>query len=126
MKPKAFTLFEMLLAMAMFVMAVGGLALAMDRIFSANVTMRRDGEVRQQLESWLDQAMVTPIQTLVEGSESEPDAMGATYKVTAEPAEIRNMEDQELGGLWWVTVRAEWTEGNEKQEWQEKFLRYQP
>jgi hypothetical protein len=25
-----------------------------------------------------------------------------------------------------VTVRAEWTEGKEKQEWEEKFLRYQP
>jgi hypothetical protein len=39
---------------------------------------------------------------------------------------VRNKDDEELGGLWWITVRAEWTEGREKQSWEEKFLRYQP
>ena len=112
--------------MFMFVVAVGGLAMAMDKIFSANVVMRRDGEVRQQIESLLDEAMVTPIPMLEEGREFGPDLMGAKYTVRAEPAEVRNMDDEELSGLWWVTVRAEWTEGRQEQSWEEKFLRYQP
>jgi Tfp pilus assembly protein PilV len=125
-KTAGFTLLEMLTAMFMFVVAVGGLSMAMDKIFSANVVMRRDGEVRQQLESLLDEAMLTPIPTLEEGQESGPDAMGAKFFVRAEAAEMRNMDEEELTGLWWVTVRAEWTEGRQKQEWEEKFLRYQP
>jgi type II secretory pathway component PulJ len=126
MKSAGFTLIEVLTAMFMFVMAVGGLALALDRIFEANVIIRRDTEIRQQLESLLDEAMVLPIETMVEGRETEPDAMGALYFLTAEPAEIFNRDEEQLGGLWWITARAEWTEGREKQEWSEKFLRYQP
>ena len=126
MKKAGFTLLEMLTAMFMFVLAVGGLAMAMDKIFAANVMMRRDGEVRQQLESLLDESMVMPIADLEQGREVGPDAMGATFVVRAEPAELFNMDEQELTGLWWITVRAEWTEGREDQSWEEKFLRYQP
>ena len=67
MKNAGFTLLEILTAMFMFVMAVGGLALAMDKIFGANVMIRRDAEVRQQLESLLDEAMVLPMEILEEG-----------------------------------------------------------
>jgi type II secretory pathway component PulJ len=125
-KKAGFTLLEMLTAMFMFVLAIGGLAMAMDKIFAANVIMRRDGEVRQQLESLLDEAMVLPIETLEEGREVGPDAMGAKFLVTAEPAEVLNEDNEALNGLWWITVRAEWTEGRQDQEWEEKFLRYQP
>lgn len=126
MKNAGFTLLEMLTAMFMFVLAIGGLAMAMDKIFSANVIMRRDGEIRQQLESLLDEAMVLPMATLQEGREIGPDPMGAKFFVVAEPAEVLNKDNEELAGLWWVTVRAEWTEGREEQKWEEKFLRYQP
>ena len=126
MKKAGFTLLEMLTAMFMFVLAVGGLAMAMDKIFAANVMMRRDGEVRQQLESLLDESMVIPIADLEQGREVGPDAMGAKFFVRAERAELFNMDDEELTGLWWITVRAEWTEGREDQSWEERFLRYQP
>ncbi|MGA0848371.1 MAG: PulJ/GspJ family protein [Chthoniobacterales bacterium] len=126
MKKAGFTLLEMLTAMFMFVLAIGGLAMAMDKIFAANVIMRRDGEVRQQLESLLDEAMVLPIETLEEGREVGPDAMGAKFLVRAEPAEVLNKDNEALNGLWWITVRAEWTEGRQDQVWEEKFLRYQP
>jgi type II secretory pathway component PulJ len=125
-KKAGFTLLEMLTAMFMFVLAIGGLAMAMDKIFAANVIMRRDGEVRQQLESLLDEAMVLPIETLEEGREVGPDAMGAKFLVRAEPAEVLNKDNEALNGLWWITVRSEWTEGRQDQVWEEKFLRYQP
>lgn len=126
MKRAGFTLLELLTAMFMFVLAVGGLAMAMDKIFAANVIMRRDGEIRQQLESLLDEAMVLPMETLQEGRETGPDPMGAKFFVGAEPAEVLDRNNEELAGLWWITVRAEWTEGREEQKWEEKFLRYQP
>lgn len=126
MNRHAFTLLEMLVALAMFTMAVGGLAIALDRIFGANILIRRDAGVRQQIESLVDEAMALPVELLEQGRETEPDALGAKYSVRAERAELRNGRDEELPGLWWVTVRAEWTEGREKQEWEEKFLRYQP
>jgi hypothetical protein len=40
--------------------------------------------------------------------------------------EFRNMDNEELAGLWRVTVRASWREQGEKQEWTETFLRYEP
>lgn len=126
MKTGAFTLLEVLIALAMFVLAVGGLSVAMDRIFSANIVLRRDTEVRQQIESIIDEAMTLPIETLEQGLETEPDAMGAKYFTRAELAELANARDEPLERLWWITVRAEWMEGREKQEWEEKFLRYQP
>jgi type II secretory pathway pseudopilin PulG len=125
-KTRAFTLLEVLIALAMFVLAVGGLSVAMDRIFSANIMLRRDTEVRQQIESIIDEAMTLPIETLEQGRETEPDAMGAKYFTRAEVAEMANAKDEPLERLWWITVRAEWMEGREKQEWEEKFLRYQP
>ena len=126
MKTRGFTLLEVLIALAMFVLAVGGLSVAMDRIFSANIMLRRDTEVRQQIESIIDEAMTLPIETLEQGRETEPDAMGAKYFTRAELAELVNAKDEPLERLWWVTVRAEWMEGREKQQWEEKFLRYQP
>ena len=111
MKKAGFTLIELLTAMFMFVVAVGGLAMAMDKIFAATVMMRRDAEVRQQLESLLDESMVMPVADLEQGREVGPDAMGAKFFVRAEPAELLNMDNEELTGLWWVTVRAEWTAG---------------
>jgi len=125
-KTRGFTLLEVLIALAMFVLAVGGLSVAMDRIFSANIVLRRDTEVRQQIESIIDEAMTLPIETLEQGRETEPDAMGAKYFTRAEVAEMANAKDEPLERLWWITVRAEWMEGREKQEWEEKFLRYQP
>ncbi|MBU3664780.1 MAG: type II secretion system protein [Chthoniobacterales bacterium] len=125
-KKSGFTLFEILIALAMFSLALGGLAIALDRIVEANALLRSEAGMRQQLESLLDQAMALPIETLAEGRETGPDAMGVKYSVSAEQAEIRDKNDAVLPGLWWITVRAEWTDGNEKQEREEKFLRYQP
>ena len=126
MKTRAFTLLEVLIALAMFVLAVGGLSVAMDRIFSANIVLRRDTEVRQQIESIIDESMTLPIEILEQGKETEPDPMGAKYFTKAEPAELVNAEDEPLERMWWITVRGEWMEGREKQHWEEKFLRYQP
>jgi type II secretory pathway pseudopilin PulG len=126
-KPHGFTLLEVLIALGMFVLAVGGLALALDRAFSASIILRRDDEIRQQIESLIDQAMVLPIDRLQQGIESGPDALGAKYSSLAEPVEDLVNKDQEtLGGIWKITVRAAWEEGGQEQEWKEEFLRYQP
>lgn len=126
MKKSGFTLFEILIALAMFSLAIGGLAIALDRIIAAKGMLRDESEMRQQLESLLDQAMALPVEELANGRETGPDAKGVKYYVSAEQAEIRDKDDAMLPGLWWITVRAEWTDGGEKQERKEKFLRYQP
>lgn len=127
MRSRGFTLLEVLIALGMFVLAVGGLALALDRAFSASIILRRDDEIRQQLESLIDQAMVLPIDRLQRGIESGPDVLGTKYATSAEPVEdLVNKKQETLGGIWKVTVRAAWEEGGQEQEWKEEFLRYQP
>lgn len=127
MSARGFTLIEVLVALGMFVLAVGGLALALDRAFAASNMLRQDDEIRQQVASLVDQSMILPIDTLAEGRETGPDALGVKYATSAEPVEdLRNKNDEVLGGLWRVTVRATWEEGGEQQEWKEEFLRYQP
>jgi len=126
-KPAGFTLLEVLIALGMFVLAVGGLALALDRAFAASILLRRDDEIRQQVESLVDQSMVLSINTLQQGLESGPDALGVKYTTVAEPVEdLVNKDEQVLGGIWKITVRAVWEEGSQEQEWKEEFLRYQP
>ncbi|MEY3479475.1 MAG: hypothetical protein RIQ71_250 [Verrucomicrobiota bacterium] len=127
MKARGFTLLEVLIALGMFVLAVGGLALALDRAFSASIILRRDDEIRQQIESLIDQAMILPIDRMQQGIESEPDALGVKYSTSAEPVEDLVNKDQEtLGGIWKITVQAAWEEAGEQQKWKEEFLRYQP
>ena len=127
MKTRGFTLLEVLIALGMFMLAVTGLALALDRAFAASILLRRDDEIRQQIESLVDQAMVLPIDRLQQGVESGPDALGAKYSSVAEPVEdLVNKDEETLGGLWKITVRATWEEGSQEQEWKEEFLRYQP
>ena len=127
MRTRGFTLLEVLIALGMFMLAVGGLALALDRAFAASLVLRRDDEIRQQIESLIDQAMILPMDTLQQGLESEPDAIGVKYSTVAEPVEdLVNKDEQTLGGLWKITVRAAWEEGGEEQDWKEEFLRYQP
>lgn len=127
MRNKGFTLLEVLVALGMFVLAVGGLSMALDRAFSASNVLRRDVEVRQQVESLVDQAIAMPLDQLEQGKESGSDALGIEYFMGAERTDqFRNRNDEELGGLWKVTVRAKWEEQGEKQEWTETFLRYDP
>lgn len=127
MRSRGFTLLEVLIALGMFMLAVTGLALALDRAFSASILLRRDDEIRQQVESLVDQSMVLPIDTLQQGMESGPDALGAKYSTVAEPVEdLVNKDEETLGGIWKITVRAAWEEGSQEQEWKEEFLRYQP
>jgi len=126
-RSRGFTLLEVLIALGMFMLAVTGLALALDRAFSASILLRRDDEIRQQVESLVDQSMVLPIDTLQQGMESGPDALGAKYSTVAEPVEdLVNKDEETLGGIWKITVRAAWEEGSQEQEWKEEFLRYQP
>ncbi len=126
MKSAAFTLFEVLVALGVFVLAVGGLIAALGKTTEAAALLRDDAEIRRQMESWVDQSMTMPITMLAQGMESERDAMGAIYRLDAEPAEIHNRDNEELTGLWWITVRANWTDDGGKQEWRERFLRYEP
>ena len=49
MKRHGFTLLEVLIALGMFMLAVTGLALALDRAFSASILLRRDDEIRLQI-----------------------------------------------------------------------------
>lgn len=127
MNTRGFTLIEVLVALGMFVLAVGGLALALDRAFAASNFLRQEDEIRQQVASLVDQAMILPVDTLVEGAETGPDALGVTYRTSAEPVDdLVNLKQETLGGLWRVVVRATWEQGGDEQEWREEFLRYQP
>jgi len=126
-KTRGFTLIEVLVALGMFVLAVGGLALALDRAFAASNLLRQEDEIRQQLASLVDESMILPMDVLITGRETGPDALGIKYAVSAEPVEdLRNKDEEVLGGLWLVTVRAVWEQAGEEQEWKEQFLRYQP
>ena len=127
MNARGFTLIEVLVALGMFVLAVGGLALALDRAFAASNLLRQEDEIRQQLASLVDESMILPMDVLIAGRETGPDALGIKYAVSAEPVEdLRNKDEEVLGGLWLVTVRAVWEQAGEEQEWKEQFLRFQP
>lgn len=121
-----FTLIEVMVALFLFVFAVGGLAIALDTTFTSSLVLRRDQEVRQQISSLLDESLETPLEDLAERRKVGPDAAGATYEVWAEVADLRNREDEQLFNLYWVTVQATWSERGEIQELSARYLRYRP
>jgi type II secretion system protein I len=110
MKTKAFTLFEVLIALGVFAVAVTGLALALQSAVDAALNARSRMLARTMIESRLASAMANPP---LDGRR-EIDARtnnGIHVLETFEQAQIRDTNNAILPGMWRLTVTAEPTRG---------------
>ena len=113
--PRAFVLFEVVLATTIFAIVMLGLAAALNETLSAVVRARRESDIRLTLESLLAAAREKPLQP---GREDLKVSQGnAKYAKEVKLLELENRERQKLGNLYLLTITAKWTaEGMEEKQ----------
>jgi len=103
----AFTIFEMVLAMAVFMLAFGGLVMALDATISAGVETRSVSQMRRSMESRLAYCRVDPPPPnrprVIEADENG----GIKITESLEPYEAITMDEVALTGLWTLKMEAE-------------------
>ena len=121
MTNRAFTLFEVIIALGVFAIAVTGLALALQSAVDAALMARQRALSRVVIESRLATAMSDPPldgRREIEGRTNN----GIHVLETLEQAEIKTTNGSLLPGMWTLKVVAEWRGGKETAE----ILLYRP
>lgn len=118
------TLFEVLLALAIFAIAAVSLVAAINEIARAVIDSRMVRNVEQGIESILDEYSKAPLLDDME-KEIKPGKDGVRYRVIVKPLNnIRNQEGRILQGLFSVRVVATWEEGRQPMEMAAETFRY--
>ena len=123
MKTKAFTLFEVSIALGVFAVAVTGLALALQSAVDAALNARSRMLARTMIESRLAIAMANPPldgRREIDGSTNN----GIHVLETFEQAEIQDTSNAILPGMWRLKVTAEPVKGGIKE--MAEILVYRP
>ena len=123
MKTKAFTLFEVSIALGVFAVAVTGLALALQSAVDAALNARSRMLARTMIESRLAIAMANPPldgRREIDGSTNN----GIHVLETFEQAEIKDTSNAILPGMWRLKVTAEPVKGGIKE--MAEILVYRP
>lgn len=123
MKTKAFTLFEVLIALGVFAVAVTGLALALQSAVDAALKARSRMLARTMIESRLASAMANPPLDGRREIDSRTNN-GIHVLETFEQAEIRYTNNAILPGMWRLKVTAESSRGGIKE--MAEILVYRP
>jgi type II secretion system protein I len=114
MRIRAFTLFEVLIALGVFAVAVTGLALALQSAVDAALNARSRMLARTMIESRLAAAMANPPldgQREIDGRTNN----GIRVLETFNQAEIRDTNNAILPGMWTLKVTAEPARGGIKE-----------
>lgn len=104
-KNSGFTLFEVLIALAVFALAVTGLAIAIQSIVQTALEIRQRTFVRLELESRLAYDMVDPP---IEGDRTltAEENHGFEIKESATPEEIEDGEGHPLTGIYRLKITS--------------------
>lgn len=106
---RGFTLLESLLALAIFSLAVGAIATAINRLGTISLQARQDRAVERALESLLlEHEAVRPLAAKTVTPPPGPD--GIRYQVKTEPARLQDQQGKPLAGLWRLEATANWNE----------------
>lgn len=118
------TLFEVLLALAIFAVAAVSLVTAINQIGHAVLESRQYRNVEQGIESIIDEYSKAPVLDEVE-KQIKPGKDGVAYniKVTA-IRDAKNQQGRFLQGLFRIHVTASWLENNEKMELDAETIRF--
>jgi len=122
---RAFLLVEVMLAVAIFAVAVLALAKSVEAMLNAQIIKDEDEKVRRFMESKMMEieAGAVPLQdsTTEEIKGWMPDMK---LKTTRTPLKRKNEKGVELTGLYMVTLDLVWLSGNEKMERSLSFYIY--
>lgn len=121
---RAFTLFEVLVALAVFAMAVIGLMVALNSALSAARQIRTEARIRALLESRLATLEGGLIFETERVTESTNPRVKFTESLRRE--KVVGTGRDVLEGFWRARVVAEWEADGEQRRQEATFLRYSP
>jgi hypothetical protein len=99
-----YILFEMVLAITIFSLAVLGLARSLDQALTAANMLRRDQIIRIGMRSFLEEVRRKPL-TEMSMTYLDP-TYGVTYTSTTEPVSLRTTSGSTLSDLYNLTIKA--------------------
>ena len=118
---RGFTLFEVLIALGVFAIAVTGLAIALDSAVMAAFEARERALARIVLESRLSAAMSDPPANGHRTIEAR-DNNGVRVEETLDPFEAKTTNGTLVTGLWKLKVTADWGRPDRSKETAEILL----
>jgi signal peptidase II len=123
-KSRAFSLFEVMLAVTIFALVVMSLAQAIKSTVESSSLIQRESVTRQLLQNALNQARAGSLQPGTFPIESHDPTY--TLEKTIEPLELQNKNKQLLQGLYRISITATWKEGQQTQQSKASLIVYQP
>ena len=118
------TLFEVILALALFTSAAVALVVAINTIGQAVLEARNMRAVQQAIESIMDEYSKQP-QIVELDKELKPGADGIGFRVKITPVvKLVNQDGMALTGLFQIQVQAKWKEDNRPMHMEAETLRY--
>lgn len=118
-RDSAFTLFEVLIALAVFSFAVGGLVIALESIAQGCIEARSTALSRLQLESRLAYNMVDPP---IDGDRTIKSDSGIVTKESLVPVTLNNAQSQEITSIYRLQITTEYQKTKDSAE----ILLYRP
>jgi len=102
--PKGYALLDVVLAVAVFALAVTGYVGVMQRINETSTEYARDRFVQQRLVSLLDQTRQRPLRSMT--SETQDPLAAVTFRTYVEPWQVENGQGGALADLYLLTAEA--------------------
>lgn len=121
---RAFTLVEVLVALAVFAFAFVGIGRVLAGVVEASGRVEKSRYVRGQMENRMAQLKKGFIQPMRE--EERADERGIVYVLEIKKAEVRGEKNELLNGLYQLRVEALWKQGSVEQVDELETLYYQP
>ncbi|MEI6537851.1 MAG: hypothetical protein WCN98_21085 [Verrucomicrobiaceae bacterium] len=109
-----YVLFEVILALTIFAIAVVGLATALNNTIESSATMNLDNSVRIGLRSFIEEIRRKPLADM--SATTIDEQLGATYSSTVETINIRGGDGTVLTDLYTLHAKAAYGEGNKARE----------
>ena len=111
---RGFTLLESMLAVAIFGIGVMALGRCVENCLRAERFRREEGLAQRAIANYVAQIETDALPLTDQMSERLKGAWtGMTMNITREPLTMRNEKDQELFGLYKVTLDLSWPSGGE-------------
>ena len=123
-RKQGFTVFEVMLALAIFSLVMVSLAVALEKTMDAFVISKKESLIRQNLESHLSQVRQQPLQVGTQSLGQDND--GVDYESEVKPLELTNQRNVTLVNLYQLIIRARWVENGTKEERLASIYVYQP
>lgn len=103
-RPRGYILFELVLALTIFAIAVLGLAKSLNQALETANLLKRDQIIRIGMRNFLEEIRRKP---LTEMSTSQMDTTyGVTYTSTTEPVSLRTTSGGTLTDIYNLTIKA--------------------